>query len=229
LCNIGISYCDLKGHFEFFKKSFEAFEITRSNLSDSDIPPIPVEYLFPRTIAALLGAVMMASGGLLTESMALTRSMLENAAYAFYIHNNPVAGDIWLNRHKKDGKIKFRKYFKWVEIIPHIYPLKLRKEIGSQYDKCIDYGAHPNPYASGINVQAKNGKVVSNIINGNPKFIKTILSCLEKAILTVFEVYKSIYPDTYKKNNLDIRIQNLHGLYIRIGADTLSCMGRIPR
>jgi hypothetical protein len=99
-CNIGVSFHELRGHFEFLKESWKIFEALQQRVSKAEIAAIPVELLLVRTCAAFLGTSMMALGGILTEAMTLTRSMIENAVYASFIHNNPEMADIWTKQRK---------------------------------------------------------------------------------------------------------------------------------
>jgi hypothetical protein len=217
LYNIGLTFCKFKGHYEVFQNCFELFDSTRQNISKLDIPSISVEYLYVRSFAALLGAVTMASGGLLTESITLTRSMLENAVYANYIHRQPSMESVWLNRNKNDESEKAcRGAFKWIEVIKHIEPSQLQENIHIHYKKCIDLGAHPNPYASGINLKLEDGLILSSIIHGDPIMKSTVMTCIGKAAFDVLGIYCGIYPNTFQANDFKYRLENLQALLSRL-------------
>jgi hypothetical protein len=149
--------------------------------------------------------------------------MLENAVYANYIHKNPAMEDVWLDRNEsEDDEKRCKNHFKWVEVIKHISPNQLKEEIQAQYKKAIEFGAHPLPRASGINVTTTDGNIMSSIIHGDKNTIKLILCRVEKITIAVFKVFMTIYPNTFKMNNLDIRFHALDELFRRITPDAIS-------
>jgi hypothetical protein len=220
-CNIGVSFYELSSHFEFLKESWTIFETLQQKVSKHEITPIPVELLLVRTFAAFLGASMMASGGLLTESMTLTRSMIENAVYANYIHKNPGMADVWINRTKDTSSIKRCKdCFAWGVVRNQISPVQLKNDIQVRYENCIEFGAHPNEKGSYINLTVTENQMYSCLQQGDPKLRKGVLCCVERSTVSVFEVFKTIFPHTFEKY-IEIGLQNLHRLLDPIVRDAI--------
>lgn len=94
-------------------------------------------------------------------------------------------------------------------------------EIQNLYKKSINYGAHPNIGASVLSSTNTSGRLMASIVHGDPLLIKVILGYVEMAAVAVLIIFSTIFPNTSKTYNLDIRIQNLNKLFSRISPDTL--------
>lgn len=163
---------------------------------------------------------MMAMGGVLSEAMNLVRSILENAVYANFIHKKREMADIWLKRNDNhECKQRQRDMFKWGSVLDQIPP-EYRKNIQDLYGKCIDYGAHPNPGASILNMTFPDDRIMLSIIHGDPLSIKTILCIVAKAVILVSAIFKNIYPNIFKMNNLDEQLESLNELCFCLGSET---------
>jgi hypothetical protein len=119
-------------------------------------PPL-AGLLFLRSQYAYKAAAAMALAGQVVEAFAMMRLCLEYAGYALTVYGKPqddtapTPQQIFLNRHVDEDSMKAQKEeFKIVNIRSTIekFDPALSRIFKTLYDRTIDFGAHPNPYAA---------------------------------------------------------------------------------
>lgn len=113
-----------------------------------------------RSHSALRAASACAMAGQTVETFVLLRSCLEFAAYALQIDKVQGARQKWLDRHKDESSRKAAtNAFRMDHMRPTIAKCdaRLEKIFGGLYQRCIEYGAHPNEQAVWGSLQLKEG------------------------------------------------------------------------
>lgn len=136
---------------------------------------------FPRTHSSWLAATRLAASGQLPEAYMVLRGCLENALYAFYIHDDPKLpgtpgrAETFLRRDEgKDWRKKVRDEFKPSLMLDLLKgkDAPIGEMARTMYDHAIDYGAHPNAggLLTNLNFQDVKGgyQVTTEYLNADP-------------------------------------------------------------
>jgi hypothetical protein len=220
--NIQISYIKLKGHFEMLESIGDIFELASENIgySDSNISSSVIALLFGRACGNYFAAIRLSSSGQLAESYVQLRACIEDALYAFNIHKEPMLAQVWLDRHKDDKARKnSKKSFSLKNILDKLEQIdkKLGQETAKHYEKCIDYGAHPNERSVFPNMDIiPNGKISLKLFNTSEGVFEGCLLMCVMCGLDAIKIFNLIYPDDFKKFNADQRIQNIQSQFNQI-------------
>jgi hypothetical protein len=113
-----------------------------------------------RSHSAFRAGSACAMAGQTVETFVLLRSCLEFAAYALQIDKVPGARQKWLDRHKDVASRKAAtNAFRTDNLRPTIAgcDARLGKLFDTFYQRCIEYGAHPNEQAIMGSLQLKEG------------------------------------------------------------------------
>lgn len=213
-CNIGVSFIDLKPHFELLQKAYEIFD-RAFTLIYSDTPDgLVAHLLFGRTSSCFLGAAMLSCSGQLTETYTLLRAIIENTLYAFYIFGNPKRATIWEERHKdEDCTKKCRETFNirsiWDELKKR--SRSLEKDTRRFYNMAIDYGAHPNERSVFTNIRSRQdgSGYLLFIHNTDAAFIRATICATIHASLLTFRILAFMFPEVFNQSNLNVKVKNL--------------------
>jgi hypothetical protein len=141
--------------YSLIQRVNDCFVIAGKNLVDPK--PLLAGLLFLRSQYAYKAAAGMVLAGQVVEAFAMMRLCLEYAGYALTIFGKPADStaptpqEIFLNRHVDDDSMKAQKEeFKMANIRATIdkFDPALSCIFKTLYDRTIDFGAHPNPYAA---------------------------------------------------------------------------------
>lgn len=114
-----------------------------------------------RAHSSFLGAAHLAMAGQAAEAYALLRLTLENALYGLYLAEFPASRETWLRRHDSaEANQKVRGEFTVRRLLDTLarrdaQEAKVEKEL---YDRCINYGAHPNERALTQSLRTTRGE-----------------------------------------------------------------------
>lgn len=213
-CNIGVSFLDLKPHFELLKKAYEIFYGAGELLNSSTLNGFFAQSLLGRTCSCFLGAVRLSCSGQLTETYMLLRACVENSLYAFYIFDNAEHANIWANRGKDEGsKRKCKSTFVvrniWGELEKSSRVIE--KDARKFYDLTIDWGAHPNEKSLFPNIDRKqdgSGHLL-RIHNTDIAFMRATILATIKASLLTFRIFALVFPEVFSQANIDVKVKNL--------------------
>jgi hypothetical protein len=112
--------------------------------------PAATGMLFLRSQYAYKTTVGMALAGQMVEAFVMMRSCLEYAGYALVMFADPTLEDVFFSRHFDADAMKAQKErFKISQIRDVIvtFDKKLAELFKTFYDRAIDMGGHPNPFA----------------------------------------------------------------------------------
>ena len=103
-----------------------------------------------RAHSGFLAGSHMAMAGQVAEAYAALRLCLENGLYGLYLSRNPASRATWLRRHESEqakrrvrDEFTIRKLFKTLTGCDGGEAVIAKK----LYERCIDYGGHPNERA----------------------------------------------------------------------------------
>lgn len=182
---------------------------------ESNIESSPGAFL-ARAYGCYLAAVRLSSSGQIAEAFVMYRACIENALYGYYIAENPKLGSIWAQRHQSNqaGKL-MRREFRLVDILNFIIKQEPRvgAHIKDMYEKAIDFGAHPNVYSIGCNLQyiEDERKTVMNIFNSDAYFLKCCLLANARYGMGCLSVFRLIYPEQLSKRGVPEELGRLFG------------------
>ncbi len=123
-------------------------------------PDLITPLFFYRAHAAFRAACDHALAGQTAGVFPVNRACLEYAGYALHIHANPGFDEIWINRHDDaNSKRAVRQYFEIAKIRETIarYNIHVEPTFYELYERCIDFGSHPNERAIMSNLKMKKG------------------------------------------------------------------------
>lgn len=121
--------------------------------------------LFMRSFSTYRAAVRLVVSGQLFEAYVLMRSLLESAVYAWVCCESEQHRQAWKTRAKGDPeRISARKNFSWASLIKKLEVSngQLSSQISQEYERLIDYGAHPNVEGVALSTELRrlNGSAV---------------------------------------------------------------------
>lgn len=206
--NTIISYCKLRGHFEVFENLTQLFKDLLERVSELNEHNLPLGLFLGRACGSFLGAVRLSSSGQLSESYAQLRLCLENALYAFGIHHEPPLAKAWLERHSSEEKRKTcKRKFQPTAIIKSLTDQdhRLGKAVARDYEKCIDFGAHPNERSVFPNVRVTNheghAEMRIALLNTSREFLEAAMLACATTALNAIKIFEIMYPDQWKAVN----------------------------
>lgn len=217
--NIQISYVNLKGYFEMFESLGDLFKAATENVGYSDESSFAIASLLGRACGNFFAAVRLSSSGQLAECYAQLRACLEDALYAFNIHLDSGLAQVWFDRHQNDdSRKKSIKQFKPIDILEKLRQknLSLGLEAAKDYDKCIDFGAHPNERSVTSNLRLSNGKISLELFNTQKGMFEACLLVCVMCGSDAIRIFNLIYPNEFKRINVGQRIQNIQVQFGRI-------------
>lgn len=222
-----ISLLKLKGYSRLLSDLLDAFEKANRKLAYSNEDELMIISLFARTYGSFFASIRLASSGQLTDSWAQSRTCLESALYAFYMHDDPSLIHIWTNRQKTDqDRKKCRKHFQYIKIIDKLRAnhSRLAKQTNELYQMCIDFGGHPTDRSVAINWQIlqEGGRQITrlNLLNCDEAFMRGCLTFNASVGIRVLSIFNLVYPDEFKAANIPIVITNIERTYRAIAFTT---------
>lgn len=127
----------------------------------------------------------------------ILRSCLEYSAYGLYIDHNDHLGEIWLRRHDDEAGLKAVKAEFKIQKIRNAISNKdkrLAEIFDELYQRCIDYGAHPNERGLSINgrIEDQNGdKVISqHLLHGNGPILDFLLKTTSQVGVCALQIFQ---------------------------------------
>ncbi|MBN2584048.1 MAG: hypothetical protein JXL80_13365 [Planctomycetes bacterium] len=175
-------------------------------------------FFLNRSHSAFRGGVHLCSGGMTTETYILARACLENACYAFLIHDDKDKAWVWAKRGDTDEDTKkCRKVFTMPaagEAIAKCHEPLFRWS-RRLYDRTIEYGAHPN--VNGLLTTASVGEDLSFVqmaAPGTQAWQWGAQSLCEVAVC-VLRLFEIIFESEFRKSGTSQRIAGFDWMAIR--------------
>lgn len=230
--NVRITYLNLKGYFEMLESLGELFKLACESVRYSDRNGFAKACLLGRASGSLFAAVRLSSSGQLSECYTQLRACIESALYAFNMHINQANGQVWLDRHENEVSRKACvKAFSPKKILDalKIMSPSLGRSIGVHYERCIDFGAHPNERSVSTNLNLSNGKISLRLLNTERGMFHACLLICVACGVDVMKAFALLYPNEFTAINAQIRIGNIEQQYARIAPGPLYDLKETPR
>jgi hypothetical protein len=229
--NTRITYLNLKGYFEMLENIGDIFKLASDSVGYFDESNFVMALLLGRACGNYFAAVRLSSSGQLAESYVQLRAFIEDALYAFNIHSEHTLAKVWLDRHENDKSRKEAiRLFGPKNILDKLEQVdrKLGQETKSDYEYCIDYGAHPNERSVSSNLNLASGKISLVLLNTNTGIFHVCLLMCVMCGLNAFRIFNLIYPDDFKKFNAEQRMQNIQDQFGRIAPGNIYILRSTP-
>lgn len=166
-----------------------------------------------RSQSALLGASHLGMAGQAPETYALLRLALENGLYGFYVARNPRSAETWLRRHDSDkAKRLVKNEFKIRDLFN---ALKARDDkeamLAEQlYERCIDYGGHPNARALTQSLEQERQGTITSFkviyLHDDPALIRACLKTAAQVGAVVLGIFRLVYKERFDISGLSDRL-----------------------
>jgi hypothetical protein len=191
--------------YRIIQRVDDCFTAAKKHLGDAQ--PIFIGPMFLRSQYAYKTAAGMTLAGQFSESFVLMRSCLEYAGYAILIFIDPRQEEVFLNRHAdKASKNAQRRTFEISTITKAIagFDQKLSEIFKDMYDRCIDFGGHPNPHAmiGSMNVNKDDNEQLTSMstfaLAVHPKIIEFAMHKVAQVGLTSLSIFEHMFTPQFE-------------------------------
>jgi len=168
--------------------------------------------LFLRAFSAYRASIMV-SLCLPTDGYALFRSCLENAGYARLIADDAKLSESWLRRDEDEASRKLiRRTFTQTAVRDSIAArdAKLSEAYQALYERCIDFGAHPNEKAvttSLVKESLKTKTIQFKLLSGDGPALDHSLRTAAQVGICSLKVVGSIFERQFNAGGFFPRIE----------------------
>jgi len=188
------------------------------NLNQTE-EPVSGMLLF-RSHTAYLAAASLALSGQLSDAYVEMRAALESALYGLYMAGNSQRQELWAKRQDSDASRRaMKKEFHNHKMTPHLEQVDshLRKMYDKLYQRTIDLGAHPNPWASlsqiSITTSPTRHEFEANYFVFHDEAHPLCLRSLIQTGLCALSIFEHVYNARYKILQIDTRLADFHGRF----------------
>jgi hypothetical protein len=208
------SYANLKTEYNLLVKIDKLFRDIVNNLTNTR-EFVPSFFLL-RSHSSFLGAVRLGLSGQIPETYMVLRGTLENALYGLYISQNPANADTWLSRHDdKKSKQKTRDIFSYGKVIGLLKSIDVKSYTVTSllYDRCIDYGAHPNERSvTSVMNLLKNDEVlhyeVAYLGENTPAFLLALKTSAQVGVCAL-NIFQNVFKERFDNLGISAEIDKL--------------------
>jgi hypothetical protein len=172
--------------------------------------------LLLRSHSAYRAATRLAMSGEAPETFPLLRACLEYALYAVHINRNPGHGEIWLRRHDdKSAHTLARRTFQHLAVMDTLRgaDTQLAGQVTTLYERCIDFGAHPNERAMTGSMtieEVSDGKVFQAIyMHGDPLVLAHLHKTTAEVGLGALLMLSIVFRQRFQLLAIDVSLEAL--------------------
>jgi hypothetical protein len=190
------------------------FDDFRQNPNMSAASQIVPALLFMRSFTSYRAAVMLATC-LSTDAYPLLRSCLENAGYANLISTETSLSEGWLRRDENEvSKTLVRNKFKQSMVRNAIKASdeRLSQIYQDLYERCIDFGAHPNEKAVTTNIvrESLNSKTLQfTLLAGDSISLDHALRTTAQVGICSLKLMGLVFKKSYEGNGYAKRVNDI--------------------
>jgi len=94
--------------------------------------------------------------------------------------------------------------------------LSFGQNVEEDYNRCIDFGAHPNERSITSNLILQEGRIILQLLNTEKGVFQACLLACVRCGVDAIRVFDLIYPNEFKRINADQRIRNIQEQFSRI-------------
>jgi hypothetical protein len=154
-----------------------------------------------RAHSALRAGSQLLSSGQVVEAFPVIRAALESALYAQHMAFETRVAQTWSQRSQSaSAKKASKKEFSAANTFASLARRDPRVEAEAKllYEKLIDLGAHPNPYATGANMviteEEKGLRIEHTYLTNNHDVLRLGFAVLCRVSVVIIEVFNLILP-----------------------------------
>ena len=211
--NTHATFANLKAEWGKLEEIDELFQRIVDHL---DNPSDLVGAIFlPRAHSAYRGAVRLAVSGQLPEAYSVLRTCLEWGLYALSMREDPSDAEVWLRRHEdEDSKRRVRQRFQIARMMDLLAARSnhIGTIVRELYERCIDFGAHPNELALTTNGSISRGPEGQHVFEAI--YLAELSDALRLAIRTtaqigigVLGIFRLLFPERFDLLGVTARLE----------------------
>jgi hypothetical protein len=162
-----------------------------------------------RAHSAFLAGSHLAMSGQAAEAYAALRLCIENGLYGLYLARNPASKETWLRRHDNpEAKRRVREEFTIRRLLDGLRACNDREATLAEqlYERCIDYGGHPNERAltQSLKTEAKETTINLQIIylSADPDIIRQCLRTAAQVGVSVLGIFRLVFKERFDLTGL---------------------------
>jgi len=200
--NTFATFHNKKAEYELLRRVDSCFELIIPNLINT--PEIIPAMLLARAHSTYRAAARLAVSGQCPEAFSLLRTAIECSMYALRMYKHPELTEVWLNRHKDESSLKTaRNEFSYGKAFTTLNATdkKHAERIDALYQRCIDFGAHPNEMSvtgnMGINELEKAKEFLQKYLVGDDVSLAHGLKSTAQIGLGILCVFRLIYRERF--------------------------------
>ncbi len=163
-----------------------------------------------RSHSAFLAGAHLAMSGHAAETYASLRLCLENGLYGLYLARNPASRETWLRRHDDDqARRRVKDEFTIRNLFDTLRGIDKREAdvTGELYERCIDYGAHPNErgLTQSLKTEKKPDTVDLRVIylSDDPLIFRVCLKTTAQVGASVLGVFRLVFRERFDLTGLN--------------------------
>ncbi|MCE5269814.1 hypothetical protein LLH00_00845 [bacterium] len=205
--------------YNFLSAVDDCFFCIAGNLNNPNNRDIVCALLLLRTHSAYLSACRLSLSGQATETFPQLRACLEFSLYALHIKNNPGYDEIWLRRHDNGDSIKdVRQKFRYQFLINtlELVDAALCPDVKQLYERCIDFGAHPNERSvtGSMQMEQQSGglRLDQKYLHGDSIELDHALKTTAEIGLGSLLIFQHIFIHRFELLSLDIKLNKLRNV-----------------
>lgn len=162
-----------------------------------------------RAHSAFLAGAHLAMSGQAAETYASLRLCLENGLYGLYLSRNPGSRETWLRRHdSQPAKQRVRAEFKIRKLFDTLRAADSKEAAAAEqlYERCIDYGAHPNERALTVSLKQETGPDTVEFrvvyLTDDPVVFRGCLKTAAQVGASVLGIFRLVYRERFDLTSL---------------------------
>ena len=147
--------------------------------------------------------------GQAAETYASLRLCLENGLYGLYLSQHPGSRETWLRRHDSDqAKQRVRSEFTIRNLFDSLRGLDTKEAAVAEqlYERCIDYGAHPNERALTVSLKQETGQDTVEFrvvyLTDDSVIFRACLKTAAQVGASVLSIFRLVFKERFELTGL---------------------------
>ena len=205
--NAFASYANLRAEYRKLAEVDQVFRKLIDNLTNTK--DWFAAFFLLRSHSAFLASCHMAMAGQVAEAYAALRLCLENGLYGLYLSRNAASRATWLRRHEsQQAKRRVRDEFTIRALLKVLTACDGKESAIAErlYERCIDYGGHPNERAL---TQSLKKKVDPDTVSfqiiyltGDPLTLRFCLKTTAQVGASVLGIFRLVFRERFDLSGL---------------------------
>ncbi|BAS26755.1 hypothetical protein [Limnochorda pilosa] len=180
----------------------------------NDTPDWFAALFVQRSHSAYRAACHLGMAGQVVESYALQRLCLEHALYGHYGARDLTLQETWLRRDESDkARTRVRNTFRMKKLLDSLANAspRLADAVSLLYERCIDYGAHPNQQAllqsTSMQVDEASMELHLGYLLNDPLVLRFGLRSAAQVGVSSLGVFELVFDERFRLLGLDDQLR----------------------